>query len=104
MMSKKVKRISACFFLFTFFLLQVSALHALTHKHDLHSIENCTLCHVSLANQLTPTLGSDTAYEIPQFLVQSDSTVLDYYRSIFSDKLSICSLYNKPPPFLYSTP
>ncbi|TQD40669.1 hypothetical protein [Haloflavibacter putidus] len=99
MLSKKVKHSISFIFLFAFLLVEVADLHVLAHDDDDNSTpEKCVWCQISHTQaDLTAVLPSASA-EISSPIFFEQVYLQPVYSYALSNKLPVCSLYNKPPP------
>ncbi|QLE03009.1 hypothetical protein HX109_16055 [Galbibacter sp. BG1] len=99
---KKKKNIIAHFFLLAFLFIQACSLHGFTHEDDHNTIQDCTWCHVSLFNHLTPTIQTADVYEILFVPIFEDTNILKEYHYTHSAKPLGAIIYNRPPPSFYT--
>lgn len=98
---KYIKSISL-FFLIVFVSVKLSNLHAIYHIKDneQHKVEHCDVCKFVLAQDTIPALATTSfSFEFFSLPEQTTSKIQLYVAPEFN-KLSILSLYNKPPPVL----
>ena len=100
-MSDRVKNIVTTFLLGIFVMLQLGVLHSASHDDDISTSHDCVWCQLSHA-QKTPVASQDTFFEYhlesPVFRLEREK--IEGHAKLLYQKLPVCELKNKPPPYL----